>query len=361
MGKRERFPVAGIGRGPRTCLRTPVQFDDMPDPTDPPTARLIGSPPPSQAEPPASKNAQIPWIDIHQHTQSLTWNDRNKFDLSGGQAAVMIAASYYWAPYRPVSTDDVRFLWDDALRRAATFTQSHFYEQYVAIGIHTWSRVDDYDSLIERLPEYAALDPVVAIGETGIETTQHTSAWPLADQKAVVAEQMRVAKETGLPIILHTPGSSKGQMPAWYADRYEESDASFTDPVLDPETAKLDAANICLELKNDIGLPDDQLVFDHANPAIAPVVLDSTDCYLAFSVSASWLRGLDPADIAGVIDEYGADRVILDTDLAGAMQNDPFAMKRMIFDLLRQGLDPRTVRQIVYDNPLDLLDIDEPA
>jgi uncharacterized protein len=50
---------------------------------------------------------EIPWIDIHQHTQSLTWNDREKFDLSGAHAAVMIAAGYYWAPYRPVSADDV--------------------------------------------------------------------------------------------------------------------------------------------------------------------------------------------------------------------------------------------------------------
>lgn len=322
-----------------------------------PTARPIGIPDPSQLDDTVRQpgNVQMPWIDLHQHTQSLTWNDRDKFDLSGAHAIVMIAASYYWSPYRPVAPADVRFLWDDAVRRAEVFSRCHFYDQYVAVGIHTWAKVSEYESLLEVLPEYAALDSVVAIGETGIEVTQHTSPWSLADQREVVSEQMRVARETGLPIILHTPGSEKGGMPAWYADRYEEANASFTDPVLDPATAKTDAVEICLELKDAVGLADEQVIIDHASPEIAPAVLETTDCYLGFSVSAGWLRGLDIGDVAGVIREYGPEQILLDTDLAGAMQNDPFAMKHAILDLLRLGVEPAAVKQVVYDNPRDLI------
>lgn len=322
-----------------------------------PTARSIGIPDASQLAdtPSTSADAQIPWIDVHQHTQSLTWNDRDKFDLSGAQAVVMIAASYYWSPYRPVSPDDVRFLWDDAIRRAEVFSRCHFYDQYVAVGIHTWAKVTDYETLLEVLPDYAALDSVVAIGETGIEVTQHTSAWSLADQREAVAAQMRIARDVGLPIILHTPGSDKGDMPAWHADRYEEMNASFTEPVLDPATAKADAVDICLDLKDEVGLSDDQVLIDHGSPEIAPAVLETTDCYLGFSVSAGWLRGLDIGDVAAVIKEYGPEQILLDTDLAGAMRNDPFAMKQAILDLLRLGVEPAAVRQVVYENPLDLI------
>ncbi|KYH26880.1 TatD related DNase [Halalkalicoccus paucihalophilus] len=301
---------------------------------------------------------EIPWIDIHQHTQSLTWNDREKFDLSGARAAVMIAAGYYWAPYRPVSADDVRFLWDDALRRAACFDHRHFYDQYVAVGVHTWAGVEGAEDLLAALPEYCADERVVAIGETGIESTHHTVGWGLDEQRDVVREQMHVAYETGLPILIHTPGSSKGGLSARYSHSYEEANESFTDPLLDPETAKRDAVEIDLELVDEAGLPDEQVVIDHASPQIVPLVLETTDCYLSFSVSAPWLRGFDPADVASAIEEYGSDRIVLDTDLIGAMEHDAFAMKRTIMDLCRLGVDREDIRTVVYENPSKLLDID---
>ena len=328
---------------------------------DLPTARPVGMPDEDAAADPLPPGvADIPWIDVHQHTQSLTWNDRNAFDLSGARATVMIAASYYWSPYRPVSAGDVRFLWDDALRRAAEFTRSHFYDQYVAVGIHTWSRVEGVEELLAVLPEYCELDEVVAVGETGIESTQHTSAWDLEGQKDAVREQMRVARDADLPILLHTPGSNKGGMPAWHANRYEEDDASFTDPVFAAADPKLEATEICIDLADEVGLPHERAVIDHASPGIAPYVMEETDCRLAFSVSAPWLRGIDAADVAGTIEEYGSERVLVDTDLAGPMRNDPFVVKETIHDLLRLGVDPDDVRRVVYENPRDLLGLNYP-
>lgn len=317
-------------------------------------ARPLGGVPEGETPDPLD----IPWIDIHQHTQSLTWNDREKFDISGARAAVMIAAGYYWAPYRPVSADDVRFLWDDALRRAACFDHRHFYDQYVAVGVHTWAGVEGSEALLAALPDYCEDERVVAIGETGIESTHHASRWGLDDQRDVVREQMHIARETGLPILVHTPGSSKGGLPARYSHSYEEVNDSFTDPLLDPETAKRDAVEIDLELADEVGLADEQVVIDHANPETLPLVMETTDCYLSFSVSAPWLRGFDPADVASAIEEYGADRIVLDTDLIGAMEHDAFAMKRTIMDLRRLGVDREDIRAVVYENPAQILDID---
>lgn len=80
------------------------------DPTTPnPWVRPIGRPT-GDVDRITPAEADTPWIDLHQHTQSLTWNDREAFDLGGGRAAVMIAAGYYWTPYRPIAAEDVRFL-----------------------------------------------------------------------------------------------------------------------------------------------------------------------------------------------------------------------------------------------------------
>lgn len=316
--------------------------------------RPLGSTPEGETPDPLD----MPWIDIHQHTQSLTWNDREKFDLSGAHAVVMIAAGYYWTPYRPVSADDVRFLWDDALRRAACFDHRHFYDQYAAVGVHTWAGVEDTEELLAALPDYCEDERVVAIGETGIESTHHTSGWSLDEQRAVVREQLHIARETSLPILVHTPGSSKGGLPAQYSHSYEEANESFTEPLLDPETAKHDAVEIDLELVDEVGLADERVVIDHASPEVVPLVLETTDCYLSFSVSAPWLRGFDPADVADAIETYGSDRILIDTDLIGAMEHDAFAMKRTIMDLCRLGVEREDIRAIVYENPARILDID---
>jgi predicted metal-dependent TIM-barrel fold hydrolase len=270
----------------------------------------------------------------------------------------MIAAGYYWSPYRPVSADDVRFLWDDALRRAACFDHRHFYDQYVAVGVHTWAAVEEPEKLLAVLPDYCEDDRVLAIGETGIESTHHTSGWGLDEQRHVLREQLHIARETGLPILIHTPGSSKGGLPAQYSHSYEEANESFTEPLLDPETAKRDAVSIDLELVDETGLADEQVVIDHASPEIVSLVLETTDCYLSFSVSAPWLRGFDPADVASAIEEYGSERIVIDTDLIGAMEHDAFAMKRTIMDLRRLGVEREDIRAVVYENPARILGLD---
>lgn len=321
-----------------------------------PTKRPIGLPP-EAGEPP--EPVDIPWIDVHQHTQSLTWNDREKFDLSGCRAAVAIAGGYYWTPYRPVRPADVRFLWDDALRRAAAFDHRHFYDQYVAVGVHTWSRVENAAELLSVLPDYCEHNMVVAVGETGIESTQHTEAWPLDEQREVVREQFRVAAEADLPVLVHTPGSSKGDVDPRQAHSYEEGNRNFTDPLLSPDDAKREAVEIDLELAAAVGLPEDRIVIDHAGESVRELVLDGTDCYLSYTVSAPWLRGVDARDVAAAIDAHGSDRVVVDSDLAGTMENDPFVMKRTVLDLLRLGVPREDVRRVVYDNPREILGLAE--
>lgn len=320
-----------------------------------PTKRDVGVPPETGESP---DPVNVPWIDVHQHTQSLTWNDRERFDLSGCEAAVAIAAGYYWVPYRPVRADDVRFVWDDALRRAAAFDHRHFYDQYVAVGVHTWSRVEDAADALAALPEYCEHDRVVAIGETGIESTHHTVSWPLEEQREVVREQFRVARETELPVLVHTPGSSKGDVDPRDAHSYEEGNRNFTDPVLPTEGTKREAVEIDLELADEVGLADDRLVIDHADESVREFVLENTDCYLAYSVSAPWLRGVDARDVAGAIEAHGSDRIVVDTDLIGAMRNDPFVMKRTILDLLRLGVPREDVRRVVYENPKRILGLE---
>jgi predicted metal-dependent TIM-barrel fold hydrolase len=306
-----------------------------------------------------SELTNIPWIDIHNHAHTLSWNDREKFALSGCQAMVMMAAAYYWTPYKPVQPEDVRYLWDDALNRLDQIRQSHIFDAQLGIGIHTGARVEDYDTLLALLPEYCQLDEVAAVGEIGITSAQHVASWDLADQKEVTRRQLEIARDHDLPAVLHTPPNldnvdipfrMRGTIPG-----YELNMDLQQDPVI-ADDAKQAATELDVELKDEANLPDDQLVLSHGDRHVAPYVMENTDCYLGFTVSYPWLLGVTPRDVAAVIKEYGPDRILVETDSAGILRSDVFSFKRTIFELYRMGLDIETIKTVVYENPQRLLD-----
>jgi predicted metal-dependent TIM-barrel fold hydrolase len=294
----------------------------------------------------------LPWIDPHQHVQTLSYEDRERLDWSGCNAVIMIATNYHWSPYRPVDPDDVRFLWDLALRWTDHINNGHFFDTYTAIGIHTLARVDDYDDVLDVLPDYCDHESVVAIGESGIEPVQYSTAWELDDQRRVVRRQMEVAEDQSLPFILHTPAqkTTSRDVPKL---GWREYTGVFTEPRFEHgEETKLKATEMDVELKDEAGLADERLVVDHADSSIVPYVMENTDCYLGFTVGyPERLRKTNSEDIAGAIETYGPDRILIDSDLAGSVPTDPFSVKRTILELYNLGIDEEDIRTVVYDNP----------
>lgn len=301
----------------------------------------------------------IPWIDIHNHAHTLSWNDREKFALSGCESMIMMAAAYYWTPYKPVEPQDVQYLWDDALNRLNQIRQAHIFDAKLGVGIHTGARVDNYETLLEQLPAYCALEEVAAVGEIGITGSQHVARWPLDEQKEVTRRQMAIAADSGLPAVAHTPPDlgdvdlpfrERGAIPGYELDMRLQQE-----PVIDAEDERQAAIELDIELKDEAGLADDRLVLSHADQEAASYVMESTDCYLSYTVSYPWLLGVTPRDVAAVIEKYGPDRVLVETDSAGVLRSDVFAFKRTIFELYRMGLDIDTIRQVVYENPRQIL------
>lgn len=282
----------------------------------------------------------MPWVDTHVHVQTLSWNDAETFALGGARGLVMIATNYHWSPYRPVRPDDVLWLWDLAIKWCYHIQRGHFYHVRAAVAIHTLAKVEGWQNLLKRLPEYYGKPEVVAAGEFGIEPVQYGISWPLEEQKEVVREQLRLAKEYGIPVIIHTPVQKLYQQ-GW--------DEQLTDPLLPWPKAKVEAARIDLELIEEVGLNEREVIIDHADRSIVDMILGDTRCNLAFSIGSPW-RGVTAADIAHAIGKYGPERILIDTDLIGNMYGDMLAMPRMILDLYRYGVSKEAIRQVVFEN-----------
>jgi hypothetical protein len=59
----------------------------------------------------------------------------------------------------------------------------------------------------------------------------------------------------------------------------------------------------------DADLAEERLVASHADGTNTPWLMAETDCYLSYTIGHSWLVGVDVADVADAIDEYGPQRL----------------------------------------------------
>ncbi|MCD2201706.1 TatD family hydrolase [Halobacterium sp. KA-4] len=310
-----------------------------------------------QEEEPPTELLTLPWIDCHNHAQTLSWGDREKYALTGCEAMVMVASGYHWTPYKPVEADDVRFLWDDAINRRRAIERDHFFEANLALGVHTGVRITNPEELLEAMADYCALEEVVAVGETGVTPSQHVESWDLDAQRAVVGRQMELADDHDLPVLLHTPNRTNDALPTYRSELATpgyEKNALSQNPVIDDANPELEAVKLDVAAMRDAGIDENRVVASHGDPNNAAYILEETNCYLSFTIGHSWLVGVGPEDVADAIETYGSDRIMLDTDCANVLRTDPLALKRAVFELYRLGIDTDAIRQVVYENPCDV-------
>ncbi|WP_458190252.1 TatD family hydrolase [Haladaptatus sp. NG-WS-4] len=305
----------------------------------------------------------LPWIDGHNHAHTLSWNDRERYALSGCEGMVMVSSGYHWTPYKPVRAEDVRYLWDDAINRRAAIERSHFFEARLGLGIHTGVRIENPDELLDAMADYCELDEVVAVGETGVTPSQHVAAWDVDEQRAIVQGQMELAAARDLPVILHTPNTSasdgRSYRPELGTPGYEKNTALGQSPVLEGENPALESVKLDVQAARDAGLNETQVVASHADENNTEYLMEETNCYLSYTIGHSWLIGIDAETVADAIDEYGPERIMIDTDCANVLRTDPDAIKRAIFELYRYGIDPESIRQVVLDNPREVYGFSE--
>jgi predicted metal-dependent TIM-barrel fold hydrolase len=312
---------------------------------------------------PPTELLNIPWIDGHNHAHTLSWDDRERYALSGCEGMVMVASGYHWTPYKPVRADDVRYLWDDAINRRSAIERNHFFEVRLGLGVHTGVRIDNPDELLDAMAGYCELEEVVAIGETGVTPSQHVEAWDVDEQRTVVQAQMELAGAYDLPVILHTPNQASASERPYRAGLgtpgYEKNAGLETGQVLDAANPALEAVKIDVRAAADAGLPEERIVASHADLNNLSYLMEETDCYVSFTLGQPWFSGITAETVANAIDEYGPERIMVDTDAASVIRSDVFAVKRAILELYQFGIDVDAIRRVVRENPREVFGIGE--
>lgn len=293
--------------------------------------------------------AVIPFIDAHSHLHSLPFDAWETLGMTGMAAVVLSAGNPH--VYREIHDEvpglaDVKGYWDGPIRLAAVAEEKHFLKAFVAVGISFMTRVQQWEAAVELLPEYLRMPRVVALGETGIDPVQYFGMdWPLEDQKAAFEEQVRVAKASDVPLILHTPMHKKAR------DYLSVGDAALSEIIsgLPPDQYKRYFLDMDMEIINRVGLDHRRVVIDHADETIIEHVLAETDACIGIGVGLTQ-RHTNPVFFADVVERYGPERLMINTDHVAYISSDLLAIPKTIRELRRRGIDAQTIRRVVFDN-----------
>ncbi len=251
------------------------------------------------------------FIDAHAHMISRVTDDYEAM-AAAGVVAVIEPAFWIGQPRTHVGTyiDYLSAIVGFERFRAGQFGVRH----YCTIGLNSKEANNEElaEGVIEILPRFALKDGVVAIGEIGYD--EQTS---LEDKYFRI--QLDLAKELGLPVMIHTPHRDKKQ-------------------------GTLRSMDVCAEH----GLDPSMVVIDHNNEETVELVLER-GYWTAFSIYPSTKMG--NARMVEILRRYGAERIIVDSACDWGI-SDPLGVPKTAQLALERGITEDAVRLACYGNAL---------
>ena len=243
-------------------------------------------------------------IDTHMHADSRSSEDFEKMYLAGIKTA--ITCSYY--PYKidneSILLNHLNRILEYDTKRAGEYGL----DLKVALGIHPSNTIENPQTIYDSLYQWIENSQIVAIGEIGLED--------LTDGEiATFKRQLDIADETKSKVIIHTPRKNKREVLA---------------EILDILPNHLD---------------EKQAVIDHINPEVVGDAIKS-DCMLGLTVQP---QKMDKEDAIAILDEYGFDRFLLNSDISNK-PSDPLSVPKTVRELEKQNYAKKDIEKISHKN-----------
>ncbi|MCK6480774.1 MAG: TatD family hydrolase [Planctomycetaceae bacterium] len=194
--------------------------------------------------------------------------------------------------------------------RASQFGIRH----YCAIGINSKEANNEglAREVLEILPLFLCKEGVAAVGEIGFD--DQTAA-----EERIFRAQYDLAREAGLPVMVHTPHRDKKR-----------------------------GTSRSMDIALEHGFRPDQVIIDHNNEETVKEVLDR-GFWAGFTLYPR--TKMDSPRMVEIVRKYGPERVIVDSSADWGV-SDPLAVARTARLMLEKGIDPAAVRAVTYGNAL---------
>ena len=250
-------------------------------------------------------------FDPHIHMTSRTTDDYERM-AAAGIAAVLEPAFWLGQPRTTVGTFADYFAslvgWERF--RARQFGIAHF----CTMALNPKEANDDRlrDEVIALLPRYLEKDGVVGVGEIGYDDVT------AAEEKAFAA-QLELARERGLPALVHTP----------HRDKKRGTERS-------------------LALVREVGIDERLVLIDHNNEETLPLVRE-TGCWAGHSIYPD--TKMTEERMVALLQKFGVERMIVNS-AADWGKSDPLKVPKTAQAMARAGFSEADISAVVWENPI---------
>jgi len=250
-------------------------------------------------------------IDPHTHMVSRTTDDYQAMAAAG---VVAVIEPSFWIGQPRTSAGTFRDYFSMLVGwerfRAGQFGIRH----YCTIGLNSKEANNEplAEEVMELLPLYLAKEGVVAVGEIGYDDMTE------AEEK-FFRQQLELAKEVELPVMIHTPHRNKKQ-----------------------------GTSRSMDVILEHGLSPTKVVIDHNNEETVQEVLDR-GFWAAFSIYPHTKMGNER--MVEVVRRYGSERIIVDSACDWGV-SDPLAVPKTARLMQERGIPAEQIEAVVYGNAL---------
>jgi predicted metal-dependent TIM-barrel fold hydrolase len=252
------------------------------------------------------------YFDPHIHMLSRTTDDYENMSAAG-IVGVVEPAFWQGQPRTQVGTFIDYF---DSLVGWERFRASQFgIKHYCTIGLNPkeTNNVAMAEGVMKIIPRYLEKDGVVAVGEVGYDDM--TDA-----EERFFAEQIQLAMEHDLPVLIHTPHRDKKR-----------------------------GTERTLALVKESGIDEQMVLVDHLTEITLPLVLE-TGCWRGHSVYPE--TKMSEARMVALLKQYGTEKMLVNS-AADWGRSDPLKVPKTGQAMREAGFSEQDIEQVLFNNPIN--------
>lgn len=252
------------------------------------------------------------YFDPHIHMLSRTTDDYEHMAAAGILGVVEPA---FWQG-QPRTGVDSFVDYYNALIGWEHFRASQFgIRHYCTMGMNPKeaNQVSLAEEVLKILPRYCQKDTVVAIGEIGYDDQT-------PEEDRFFAEQMQMAMEYDLPVLIHTP----------HRDKVKGTERTIA-------------------LVREVGIREEMVIIDHLNEQTLPMVLE-TDCWRGHSVYP--FTKMSEQRMVELLKQYGTEKMVVNS-AADWGRSDPLKVPKTGAEMIKAGFSEAEVEKVLFENPIN--------
>lgn len=252
------------------------------------------------------------FFEPHIHMVSRTTDDYENMAVAG-VIGVVEPAFWQGQPRTKVGTFIDYF---DSLIGWERFRASQFgIRHYCTMGLNPKeaNNVALAKEVMKVLPRYMAKDGVVAVGEIGYDDINDV-------EERFFGEQLELAKEFELPVLVHTPHRDK-----------------------------VEGTRRTIALIKEVGVNPETVVVDHLNEITIELVTE-TGCWKGHSVYPK--TKMSEGRMVELLKKYGTDKMMVNSAADWGV-SDPLKVPKVGTAMLEAGFSSDDVEKVLFNNPIN--------